>query len=105
MGEVKRTGYLAAYDVSDTSRRQRIWQRVQAYAAELGQRSAHVIWLTPAERRALLAVVSCWTVTKICFCCCGWTRTARHCCVAGRWVRPTMCRRCIDLIKNAGGLR
>ena len=57
MSEVNRAGYLAAYDVSDASRRQRIWQRVQAYAAELGQRSAHVVWLTPAERRALLAVV------------------------------------------------
>lgn len=49
--------YLAAYDVSDDSRRSAALGLVRGYATG-GQKSVHEVFLTPGERRELLHTMS-----------------------------------------------
>ena len=46
--------YIAAYDVADPKRLRKILKRVKAHATG-GQKSVYECFLTPAERRELLA--------------------------------------------------
>jgi CRISPR-associated protein Cas2 len=48
--------YLAAYDITSDSLRAAALRCVRAYATG-GQKSVHEVWLTPAEKRDLLAEI------------------------------------------------
>lgn len=51
---VHRQLYLAAYDIQSARRRAAALKRVRAHATG-GQKSVHEVWLTFAEKQALLA--------------------------------------------------
>ena len=46
--------YLAAYDIACDRRRAGALKRLRGYATG-GQKSVHEVWLTPAEKREVLA--------------------------------------------------
>lgn len=54
MSTSSRNLYLAAYDISDDRRRVGALKLLRAYATG-GQKSVHEVWLTPADKRKVLA--------------------------------------------------
>jgi CRISPR-associated protein Cas2 len=54
MPAMYRQPYLAAYDITDNSMRRAALRLLRAYATG-GQKSVHEVWLTPAEKRDVLA--------------------------------------------------
>ncbi len=53
MSGVRRQLYLAAYDIGDDRRRAGALKRLRGHATG-GQKSVHEVWLTEAEKRAVL---------------------------------------------------
>lgn len=50
--------YLAAYDIADDRRRTGALKLLRAYATG-GQKSVHEVWLTPVDKREVLADMAC----------------------------------------------